>query len=332
MGISDMTTSNYRHHNRSQLTIAYFLPWMRGWPVGPQVGSANVLGIREIRKRGLLPDYDIEWVYRDTWCEPKRAMQMVVDAWSSVDRLDAIIGPGCSVTCQPLGLLAAFWNIPIISYDCSSPKLSDKSVYPTFSRTVGTKSARAPVYNWLVDMFNWTNIGIVSTPEDVYKISSADMKEEMEKYGKKVTLQTVDSTVKGKEVDKQKLEGMRNVFKTMKEYNRIFILMTYPLDLRNMLITAKDLGMMHGEYAFLTNEYALSEMDVEYHSYRPEIDSTIYNGIIGMGAYVPSGAKWEAFQQDVIDSLQEMEPQFDGLPHLPPDASINEVPIYAGRL
>eukprot|EP00111_Clytia_hemisphaerica_P020917 TCONS_00061683-protein len=47
----------------------------------------------------------------------------------------ALIGPVCSEGCIPAGLIANYENVPIISYGCSSPSLSDPYKYPTFART-----------------------------------------------------------------------------------------------------------------------------------------------------------------------------------------------------
>ena len=58
--------------------------------------------------------------------------QAMVDIWEELDDLDAIIGPLCSTACQPVALLAAAWNMPVISYGCSSTALSDTEQYPTF--------------------------------------------------------------------------------------------------------------------------------------------------------------------------------------------------------
>ncbi len=70
-------------------------------------------------------------------------MQIAVEMWDSTSgSLDAIIGGGCSVVCEPLSLLAASWNVATVSYGCESNYLSDKSVYPTFTRTVGPATGR----------------------------------------------------------------------------------------------------------------------------------------------------------------------------------------------
>ena len=71
--------------------------------MGPLIGSAFLVGLEEVKRRRLLPGYEIEWVLRDSWCRPRRGMQMVIEIWDEVDDLDAIIGPGCSVVCEPVG-------------------------------------------------------------------------------------------------------------------------------------------------------------------------------------------------------------------------------------
>ena len=76
-----------------------------------------------------------------------------VSVWQEAADLDMILGDGCSVVCQPISLLTAAWNIPTVSFACSSGSLSDKSVYPTFTRSVGTWVGLAPLYDNLADVF-----------------------------------------------------------------------------------------------------------------------------------------------------------------------------------
>ena len=142
-----------------RLTLGYILPWTQGWPLGPSIGSAIILGMEEVRNREILPGYDIEWELRDDFCEPRRGMQVIVDLWDSVEDLDGLIGSGCSTVCQPESLLAASWGIPVVSWACSSHTLSDKDIYPTFTRVDGPWTARSHVYDHLADVFNWKKIG-----------------------------------------------------------------------------------------------------------------------------------------------------------------------------
>ena len=51
------------------LTLGYLISWSHEWAVGPYIGSAIGVGIAEIERRQLLPDYEIDWILADTWCE-----------------------------------------------------------------------------------------------------------------------------------------------------------------------------------------------------------------------------------------------------------------------
>ncbi len=95
--------------------------------------------------------------------------QVTIDLWHSVADLDALIGPSCSTVCQPVSLLAAAWGIPLISWGCGSASLSNKLVHPTFTRVDSTWLSRIVAFRGLCNMFGWKKIGILSTPEKIYR-------------------------------------------------------------------------------------------------------------------------------------------------------------------
>lgn len=310
----------------STLTLGYLIAWEQGWLGGPVMGSAIILGVEEVYRRNLLPGYQIEWVLRDDYCEPRRGMQVTVDIWDGVEHLHGFIGSLCGVVCQPQSLLAASLNIAVIGV-CTPNSLSDKDVYPTFTRVEGTYIAQAPGFDRLVDVFGWKKVGIIYTPENVYKDLSAATLKEMERNGKEVILQVVESTVKGDQMDVESLNDLRKAMDNMKSQVRVFLMFTYSVDLRNMLITALDLDMMNGEYVFITTEFTLDIIGTPQ-TYRPEADEFIYEALMAIGVVTPSGPQYDNFRQQVIDQFQD--PRFDHLPTLPPDASIDEVNVYAG--
>ncbi len=308
------------------LTLAYALPWNQEWLVGRKMGSAVILGLEEVERRGLLPGYTIEWVWRDTYCQSKRGMQMALDMWESVHDLDAIIGDGCSIVCQPISLLAAAWGIPVISWGCTSASLSNKHVYPTFTRVHGTWVSLGPVFNQLAAMFNWSKVAIITTPEDLWILTSQAIKNVMEKDNKTVVYHLIQSTHMGGTIIPEKMQALQQTISELKNQVWIFYLMTYASDIRNILIAALDEGMLNGKYAFVTIE-TLIMLDVE-HSYRPEVGPHIYNGLLGVGVRTPSGPLYQHFLQRVIDAFQY--PVFKDQPHLPADAHIEDVHVYAG--
>ena len=105
-------------------------------------------------------------------------MRGTVDMWMSSGGLDVIIGDGCSVVCQPVSLLAAAWGIPVVSWGCSSSTLSNKNIYPTFTRTKGTWMSLGPVFSALADTMGWNTVAILTSPEDVFRLAGVSAKKQ----------------------------------------------------------------------------------------------------------------------------------------------------------
>ncbi len=306
------------------LTLGYLVPWTQGTSFGPTMGSAIIVGLQEVERRRLLPGYTIEWMLQDDWCEPLRGMYVTVDIWKKVADLDGFIGSICSVVCEAESLLAASWGIPVVATACSSNILSDREIHPTFTRLDGSFASRAPFFDRIADVYGWKIMGIISTQEDLFKGQAIATMQYMQKMGKNVILQTVDTTVLGDQVDPESMNALSVAMENMKSKVRILYLMSYSADLRNMLLTALDLDMMNGEFVFLTNEPVLGIVN-EPQTYRPEDDDIIYQGILAVGILHPSGPDWDQFTQKVIDSFEH--PQFANLPHV---TSPKDTTIYAG--
>ncbi len=296
--------------------------------MGGEIASAVIIAIEEIHRRQLLRGYEIEWIWRDSYCEPQHGMAMAVDMWASMDHLDAIIGDGCSVVCQPISLLAASWNIPTISFGCSSATLSDKSTYPTFSRTEGTVSSLGPVYDQMASMFNWNRIGMITTTEDIWKSQAEAARMEMEKQGKMVIFRVISTTVQGDKTDKKRMRDLQDTLVALKGEARIFFTFSYKADLENILLAAMEENMLRGEYLFITFEFH-HDIATEY-PYTSQAHHTISEGLVGISFKQPSGQAFNDFLQKVIDEFQD--PLFDNVPHVPADAKVEDISIYSGIL
>ena len=78
-----------------------------------------------------------------------------LELWQQTANLSMILGPGCSIVCEPVSLMTAYWNLPTVSYSCASGALSDKDVYPTFSRTCSTYVGYGPMVAEVVEAFGY---------------------------------------------------------------------------------------------------------------------------------------------------------------------------------
>ena len=149
--------------------MVYLIPWTRELPVGETMGPVILQALQNVKTRGLLSIYDIELHWRDTQCNERIGEKMLIDVWRDNQDLDVIIGDACSTVCYPTSLLASVWNVPIISWGCTSEILSDKSAYPTFSRVFRPISDRVVIVKELVLMLGWKRVGIISEADMVYK-------------------------------------------------------------------------------------------------------------------------------------------------------------------
>ena len=116
-----------------------------------------------------------------------QGIKAATEVWFKAADLDAFIGGGCSIVCMPVSLLAADWNIPVVSYGCASDLLSDKKMYPTFSRTVGLYLQIATILHDTTNVFDWDCTGIVSDSADLFLRMSQQLEIMLKASGKSVS-------------------------------------------------------------------------------------------------------------------------------------------------
>ena len=309
------------------LVLGFAIPWSRGLSSGARFGSAPIPAINEVKKRNILPQYDVNFVFRDSYCEYSRGMQIAVDVWKSVEHLNALFA-ACSVVCEPTSLLAAAWGIPAIGYGCSSPGLSDKTHHPTFTRMISSATMFADVIQVTMDIFEWERVSIFTDTANVNKLLTESLRAHLQSVGKKVFYHVAEPTVEGNRINKDNLEKLSNIIKTMKTEAQIHILVAHPADLRNFLLLALDEGMMDGTFAFLSTG-AVHFLRHPYR-YRPEADPFIFNGLLNVDN-IYDFVKADNFlelAQDVINAFQD--PRYDGWSRLSPTANPKDVHFAAG--
>ena len=161
-----------------QLNLGLLVPWASGWAIGDKVTAGALVGYEEVVSRALLPGFDVSFQYNDSLCEARRGLGAAVDAWSTVNRIHGeynfhgFIGPGCSVACEPVGLLSAAWNLPVVSFSCTSDSLSNKYTYPTFTRAVGTWLSLAPMFVRVCEQYNWRRVAIITSTENLMQLTA----------------------------------------------------------------------------------------------------------------------------------------------------------------
>ena len=247
-------------------------------------------------------------------------------AWSRSKDLDALIGGGCSIVCQPVSLLAAAWSLPVVSYGCASDVLSDKQIHPTFSRSVGLYVHLASVYLEVSNVFEWNHVGIISDSVDLFLRMAREMEELFEQSGKTTVLYTMQSTITDT-VDNDNLNTLRQIMRVLRSQCRIIFLLQYSLDVRNTLALAYEEDMLKG-FVYIGTE---SELPLDINTaFRPDLGLELYEGVIDAEIGQNFGVEWDNFRQDVIDTFQG--PEFAHLDHIGPDSALDAVNSFAGMV
>lgn len=116
----------------------------------------------------LSREWNITYTVKDSACHKTIA----VGKTHELQNADVFIGPACSHSCLSAGLLASYWNKPMISYSCSSVELSLRNYFPTFARTQPfsrTYLTETPdLLLQAMKFYNWTRAALISAEDDVW--------------------------------------------------------------------------------------------------------------------------------------------------------------------
>ena len=175
--------SNVGHTKVFNLGILF--PWTgSSSAIGKRAAGAVTLALHEIRENNLtfaalnLRGHRLVFQWRDDQCEQSVGLPLVAEmAIGQHPGVDAFIGPGCSVICEPGGLLAAKWNVPMVSWGCTSSKLSSKEIYSTFARTTAPNADSAPFFLELFSQYNFSRTTIYHSSEHVWTLTAAALKD-----------------------------------------------------------------------------------------------------------------------------------------------------------
>lgn len=169
-----LSSAHEGEENVKEVKIGVLLPMTGYWPIGKTSASAITIAVDKInRDPTLLLGYNMSFVWNDSMCLAAEGLNQAVEF--RISGVDAIIGDGCDIICEPAAILAASWNLPMISWGCESSKLSEKSIYQTFARTVGSFSKMGGLFMSVLGYFKWKSIGIIASTESIWQLAMSGL-------------------------------------------------------------------------------------------------------------------------------------------------------------
>jgi len=226
-----------------------------GYSGGQYYAAAFMLAIEDINNRtDLLSNVKLRYVWNDTRCLVDLAIKSQIwqhCSFRSSERtgVDAFIGTGCKCTTAVRNAVAM--NLPIISHMCLDPQLANRTIYPTFARTVAMYKHLAPTLISLFDAFKWKRVAVFiersALHEDAAEYVVWKMKQENMTIAVKHYLPSPPNYVPMLNDSDELVIKMRDA----KRKARIILFLTsYPIA-REALYVAFTESMINGEYAFI---------------------------------------------------------------------------------
>lgn len=153
------------------ITLGVAIPWSGdNWDAGRRFAAAVTVAVERLNAdKSFLPGYSVSFIWADSKCEEKDALSVIIDMCTKYNKpVNAVIGPACSDGCKIGALIAAHFNIPIVSYGCAASFLSDTKNYPTFARTVGVYSKSGRIFVRLMKKYGWKRIAILTPTSGIW--------------------------------------------------------------------------------------------------------------------------------------------------------------------
>ncbi|XP_033126595.1 atrial natriuretic peptide receptor 1-like [Anneissia japonica] len=297
--------------------LGFLVPWDGFWPVGQRAGGAMTVAIETINNDSNFSaihdgGHTLSFIWNDTDCDTSKGLASILDMYEKYS-VDAFIGPGCSVICEPGGYLANHWKTPMISWSCSSSALSDKNQYPNFARSTAPTEKMSPFFVEIMKHFEFSRVGIYFSSQHIWSLAADAFRNAFRENGIEVSIYQVFEPGSDNEkhssghqdasdsVSTLQIEG--DALAEAKLLAKVFIILAYGSDVRNFLLLAKAGDMINGEYAFFSIEVPLASRFGEngWMGNDTKDDDAIeaFEGLLDVKLLEPSCPEYEEFKKEV---------------------------------
>ncbi|KAL4227619.1 Nitrogen permease reactivator protein [Mactra antiquata] len=223
------------------------------------------------------------------------------------DDVDVFIGPPCSASTTPTGLLASYWNLPMFSQASSDPSLADKSVYTTLVRLGPPFNKMGKAFVELFRLYNWTQVVVISKRKhDNRNVFCDYSSRSVEAELKNNNMEIVEFIYIEAGISDN---GIDTVLDKARYRGRIILLCTeISSDRRRILIKAYTKGMTNGDYVYIIPDHlppADIKMPWQHGDEFDDIVKEAYNSVFQVSVSEMAGPNVETFRDLVSEKMAE---------------------------
>ncbi|NP_999705.1 speract receptor precursor [Strongylocentrotus purpuratus] len=220
----------------------------------------------------ILNGFDVQFEWVDTHCDINIGMHAVSDWWKR--GFVGVIGPGCGCTYE--GRLASALNIPMIDYVCDENPVSDKSIYPTFLRTIPPSIQVVEAIILTLQRYELDQVSVVVENITKYRNIFNTMKDKFDERDYEILHEEYYAGFDPWDYEMD--DPFSEIIQRTKETTRIYVFFGDASDLRQFAMTALDEGILDsGDYVILGAVVDLEVRDSQdYHSLDYILDTSEY--------------------------------------------------------
>ncbi|XP_066017457.1 gamma-aminobutyric acid type B receptor subunit 2 [Pocillopora verrucosa] len=120
------------------------------------------------RDRSILAGYILQEEWRDSKCDSAAAIKAMLDLVSKPPNKIMFTAPGCSPAAEPIAEAAPFWGAVQVGFSNTSPKLSDDSRFPLYSRICSSEALNNFAIVNLLKHFKWNRVAILVQQDHIF--------------------------------------------------------------------------------------------------------------------------------------------------------------------
>lgn len=289
-------------HSKAKITVGLLAPFTGSWDRAPRFASAVAIAVDYINKNTtLLQSHDLDYFVHDTACSESGGVAAAVNLMQR--NVSVFIGPACSKSCQNAGFVAAAYNIPMVSYGCSTTTLSNTKLYPNLFRTKpfarGSKRSTSLAIASIMDDFNWKYCCFAEDIDSVFTPLAEEIASVFTKRSIKIG--------RIERFYQENYDAM-DVMRKLRPFCRVILLICYSRDATVLAMAAKRLGMHNGDFVFLAIDLEVSSnWDGESwtNGFRPVVN--VLNGLISFKVYKVNmrEKKYDGFNEEVTRRMAQ---------------------------
>jgi len=297
-----------------------------GWGIGNECQHAALMAMEEINAdTNLLPDTVLKqyWnertlvadnatlfqgsllgqvdgqVITDDQCVGSMGVNVLTKQMKDHPEIGAILGSGCSGVCMPAATIAAGYEIPHVSWGCSSPALSDSATYPWFMRLVASDALPISMLTEFMGTAGLKKAGILIDSSGYCKTQQAKFKELWAGQGGSI-LSEQEAWVQHKLTTEDATERLK---KMTEEGVKVMFTCAYPEDDKILKVAAFNLGLNQDKSNLL---FAINPPMLDVIKNLPANESKTYAGWVGfMNPPAEESAKKTSYKTNLQTRMKD---------------------------